>query len=269
MLRLIHYIKFSDDGMGYEWVTIFARCFEVVGFLTFVNLLLQIARGWTITTNKFSRKSENAFFTGCLILIYVILFFSDVLRDPADTSYLYDTLPGYLFLAMNIFLLLVFIHLIRRTYMFEKRVVKRAFYRRFGFCFSLWFLQVPLLVGIARWLQPWERAKVLFGTEHCFQLLAFLLFPCLQKPKTAFEVYGTTEGNYDARIPSIARQQRVQPAGIELPQAQVSGMLPGGLPPVNPNMTADLSQADRRTRAEANGGAGGVVSNGGEGIIES
>ena len=61
-----------------------SRCFEVVGYLIFINTLLLVARGWTITTSKLSRKSENAFFTALLVCIYVGLFFSDTLRDRAD-----------------------------------------------------------------------------------------------------------------------------------------------------------------------------------------
>ena len=72
------------------------RCFEVVGFLVFINTLLLIARGWTITTNKLSRKMENLFFTCVLVCIYVGLFFSETLTDPADTVYVYDTWAGEL-----------------------------------------------------------------------------------------------------------------------------------------------------------------------------
>ena len=51
------------DGVGSESADIFARSFEVVGYLIFVNTLLLVARGWTITTTKLSRKAENLFFT--------------------------------------------------------------------------------------------------------------------------------------------------------------------------------------------------------------
>jgi hypothetical protein len=37
---------------------------EVAGFVIFINVLLLIARGWTITTNKLSRKSENVLLSG-------------------------------------------------------------------------------------------------------------------------------------------------------------------------------------------------------------
>jgi hypothetical protein len=77
------------------------------------------------------------------------------------------------------------------------------------------------------------RAKVLFACERCIQLLAFLVIPMLQRPKNSYEVYSGSDINYDARIPSVARQLRVQPMAIELPHAQAGGSLPGALPPVN------------------------------------
>lgn len=259
MLLLIHFAKYAKDGMGHEWLTIFSRCFEVVGFLVFVNVLILIARGWTITTNKLSRKIENVLFSCVIACIYIALFFTETLRDPAESSYLYASWAGYLFIAMQLFLLVIFIGLLHRTFVFEKRVVKRTFYKRFGLIFSLWFLKLPLLVTIAAIVDPWYRTKVLFGCEHGFQLLAFLLIPSLSKPKTALEIYAASN-NYDARIPSIARQMRVQPgvtaevvnivggSRISLPQAQVAGSLPGGLPPVNRNMTTDLNEANRRAQ---------------------
>jgi len=289
MLLLIHFVQYADDGKGHEWMIIFARCFEVVGFVVFVNVLLLIARGWTITTNKLSRKVENALFSAILACIYIALFFSETMRDPAESSYLYHSWAGYLFIAMQIFLLFVFVGLLHRTFVFEKRVVKRTFYKRFGLVFTLWFLKLPLLVLIASFVEPWYQAKVMFGCEHCFQLLSFLLVPCLSKPKTALEIYAA-DNNYGARIPSVARQLRVQPglsadivhggaAGIRLPQAQVAGSLPGGLPPVNRNMTTDLNEANRRQQTALEEAAqaqasNAVTANGnsaeveGEGIVE-
>jgi len=76
-----------------------------------------------------------------------------------------------------------------------------------------------------------NRDMTITGTERCFQLLAFMLIPMLQRPKNSFEVYSASD-NYDARIPSVARQLRVQPMAIELPPSQVSGSLPGAPPRV-------------------------------------
>ncbi len=141
MMNMIHYNRYSIDGVGVEWLSIFSKCWQVVGYVIFVNVLLLIARGWMITTNKLSRKLENSIISGFIVLIYTALFFSDTLRDPGDTSYLYDSWPGYLFIAMNIFLLILFDSLLHRTFIFEKRIIKRNFYRRFGVIFSLWFIQ--------------------------------------------------------------------------------------------------------------------------------
>eukprot|EP00802_Teleaulax_amphioxeia_P008520 Tamp_08529.p3 GENE.Tamp_08529~~Tamp_08529.p3 ORF type:complete len:174 (-),score=39.70 Tamp_08529:1605-2126(-) len=167
ILYLVHYSQYMKDGVGKEGCEIFARCFEVVGYLIFINTLLLVARGWTITTSKLSRKSENAFFTALLVCIYVGLFFSDTLRDRADSNYLYDSWAGYFFIAMNVFLMVTFHYLLHRTYVFEKLVVKRNFYRRFGFIYTIWFIQMPILVLIARTIPTYMQAKTLFGTERC------------------------------------------------------------------------------------------------------
>ena len=248
MLYLVHYSTYRDNGVGDAGCEIFARCFEVVGYLIFINVLLSIARGWTITTSKLSRKTENLFFTAVLVCIYVGLFFGETLRDRALDYYVYDSWAGYMLITMNIFLLIVFLILIHRTYVFEKRVVKRNFYRRFAFIYTVWFLTTPTLVLIARLVDPHVRAVVLFGFERVIQVLAFMLIPMLQRPKNSFEVYGATE-NYDARIPSINRQLRVQPMAIELPRSQGAGSLSGMPPPVNRNMTSDLDEANRRLMA--------------------
>jgi hypothetical protein len=145
-MNMIHYIFYARDGVGVEWLSVFSKCWQVVGYVIFVNVLLLIARGWTITTNKLSRKLENSIISGFIVFIYTALFFIDTLRDPGDTSYLYDSWPGYLFIAMNIFLLILFDYLLHRTFTFEKRVIKRNFYRRFSVIFSLWFIQARFCV---------------------------------------------------------------------------------------------------------------------------
>ena len=275
ILYLNHYSRYRDNGVGDAVCEIFARCFEVVGYLIFINVLLSVARGWTITTSKLSRKTENLFFTSILVCIYVGLFFAETLRDRGLDYYFYDTWAGYMLVAMNIFLLVVFLILMRRTYVFEKRVVKRNFYRRFACIYTLWFLTTPILVLIARLVSPHFRAVVLFGFERIVQVLAFLSIPMLQRPKNSFDVYGATD-LHDARIPSVSRQLRVQAMAIELPRSQGAGDLSGMPPPVNRNMTTDLDEADRRAVAlheisnegMAGGSEGVTAASAGEGIIE-
>ena len=203
------------------------------------------------------------------------LFFAETLRDRGLDYYFYDTWAGYMLVAMNIFLLVVFLILMRRTYVFEKRVVKRNFYRRFACIYTLWFLTTPILVLIARLVSPHFRAVVLFGFERIVQVLAFLSIPMLQRPKNSFDVYGATD-LHDARIPSVSRQLRVQAMAIELPRSQGAGDLSGMPPPVNRNMTTDLDEADRRAVAlheisnegMAGGSEGVTAVSAGEGIIE-
>jgi hypothetical protein len=179
ILHLAHYSDVMNSGQGLEGCEIFARCFEVVGYLIFINTLLLVARGWTITIRKLSRKTENLFFTALLVVIYVALFLSETLRDPADSTYLYNSWAGYFFIAMTLFLMLTFHYLLHRTYVFEKLVLKRTFYRRFGFVYTLWFIHMPILVAISNAIPLYMQAKTLFGIERCVQLLAFFMLPMM------------------------------------------------------------------------------------------
>jgi len=247
--EICHWLNYSQTGIGLEVAQVIAEWTQVVGFLMFLNVLFLIARGWMITTNKLSRKSENAFFTVTITLIYVGLFFSDIGRERYDSSYRYATWAGYMFIAMNVILLGFFLSLLRRTSFFEKRIVKRSFYKRFGFVFSLWFLQLPIFVLVALLLPEYYRHKVLFGLERCVQLTAFLLLPALSQPKRTYETYSVTN-NFEQRIPARQAQQRIIPISqggtLLIPQHQLAGQLPGGLPPVNRDMSTSLEEADRR-----------------------
>mmetsp|Transcript_38439 Transcript_38439/g.121079 ORF Transcript_38439/g.121079 Transcript_38439/m.121079 type:complete len:463 (+) Transcript_38439:767-2155(+) len=187
-LEFAYYDGYQKSGVGNDTLSIFARSLEMMGFIIFINVLIVIARGWPITTTKLSRKSENVFLTMIIILVYVALYFADMLRAPGDNSYLYSNWAGYMFIAMNLVLLILFLNLIRRTYIFEKRLVKRLFYRRFAFIFSLWFIQLPIFVGIASSLSVWNQAKVMYAIQRGIQLLAFCLIPLIQNPSNAYEV---------------------------------------------------------------------------------
>ena len=53
-------------------------------------------------------------------------------------------------------------------------------YRRFGFIYTLWFIQMPFLVLIARTIPSYMQAKTLFGTERCLNPK-----PCRVTPQRA------------------------------------------------------------------------------------
>ncbi len=116
--------------------------------------------------------------------------------------------------------------------------------------------QLPIFVGIARSIPPYYQANVLLGLQwtvqvimstlprrkifwvspaanrcgqaiwyklcHLFflsrQMLAFFLIPALSKPNNAYEIY-SVDNNYDNRIPSLARQQRVRVGFTSAPAA--------------------------------------------------
>ena len=154
-----HWFHFANYGVGLVVAEIFAVWLQVLGHVVFLNVLFLVARGWMITTNKLSRKSENAFFSFTVLCIYTGLFLSEMSKERYENSYRYATWAGYMGVALNLILLVFFLMFLNRTINFEKRVVKRAFYRRFGFIFTLWFLQLPCLVLVAQLLPYYHRAK--------------------------------------------------------------------------------------------------------------
>jgi hypothetical protein len=175
-LELAHETQFAVDGIGLASTKNAGDIIGAIAYISFLFSLMMIARGWSITTSKLSRKAimavYYALFLGAFIAVYDAAFLFqtrffntetryawDATRDKSATLYMFESWPGFAVLCLNAFLLLNFWVLTFRSFVFEKRKPKKIFYRNFVILYTLWYLQMPSAVIIANLSKNYTRDK--------------------------------------------------------------------------------------------------------------
>eukprot|EP01126_Amoeba_proteus_P063949 TRINITY_DN8889_c0_g1_i1.p2 TRINITY_DN8889_c0_g1~~TRINITY_DN8889_c0_g1_i1.p2 ORF type:complete len:203 (-),score=24.68 TRINITY_DN8889_c0_g1_i1:317-925(-) len=150
-------------------------------FLMFFCIL--VSKGWTITTPYLTQANLLKLFlvliTGCYLGLILWHF---ILRDPASTVYFYDSPIGLVIVILRMAMATWFcwnIYYIRKI---ENDSQKRKFYVYFGLVFFLWFILLPMMVGIALGLPPWYREFTISGISLAidafgYVCLVFLFWP--------------------------------------------------------------------------------------------
>eukprot|EP01121_Diplochlamys_sp_Union-15-3_P022340 TRINITY_DN9471_c0_g1_i2.p1 TRINITY_DN9471_c0_g1~~TRINITY_DN9471_c0_g1_i2.p1 ORF type:complete len:425 (-),score=30.17 TRINITY_DN9471_c0_g1_i2:17-1291(-) len=160
----IHYAIYSKDGIGQPGIRSLAELIHMASIIVIMFFLILIAKGWTITSNYLKEKNVIVALVVVFMISYIVLFiWSNIGRDPASTSYFYDSVPGFIVVLIRILTLCWFVYCLWRTYNLESLPEKRRFYIIFGIIFTIWFISLPLFVGIAMELSPWWKLKLIDG----------------------------------------------------------------------------------------------------------
>ena len=189
----IHYAVFAGDGIGAPGLEALGSILDMGAQLVFMLLLMLLSRGWTISSNTISDKKPLGIALGVFGVLYMSLFIAEyTLLDPADTVYIYETVPGILILVVRMMTMCWFLFNVRSTYLHESEPSKRAFYTRFGTIYALWFAMLPFIVIIAAALDPWVRAITVETLYLLFNFFSFAILAWLMWPARASEYFKIT-----------------------------------------------------------------------------
>merc|ERR1712151_287325 len=124
---------------------------------------------------------------GCLS--FVLELYGDSEFQNTTTEFIYDTRPGCVLVAFDIFWLWLYATRALRTSRGETRPKPRAFYARYGIIFGAWFAVLPLLAGLARVLAAWVRFSVTFAVSGIMHSIVLALLVHTFQPQIALELY--------------------------------------------------------------------------------
>jgi hypothetical protein len=177
LLLFVHECLYLDDGIGAPWAVLSSQVLHVLSQIIFLVTVIVVARGWAVSNRELSGRGVIAAMAVAFTIGFVLLFLYDFFfSDPASTRSLYESTPGYIIIALRLLTFGWFILCLRETYSDEYDTDKMAFYRRFGFICSVWFLSLPISVGVSALLSPWVRAITTFSI---YSSLNVLIFACL------------------------------------------------------------------------------------------
>ena len=138
-LELAHETQFAVDGVGLPQTKNAGDVIGAIAYISFLFSLMMIARGWSITTSKLSRKAIMAAYYAVFLGAFIGVYAWDATRDKSATLYVFESWPGFAVLMLNAFLLLNFWVLSFRSFVFEKRKPKKVFYRNFVIAYTCWY----------------------------------------------------------------------------------------------------------------------------------
>eukprot|EP00163_Fabomonas_tropica_P019114 TRINITY_DN3358_c0_g1_i2.p1 TRINITY_DN3358_c0_g1~~TRINITY_DN3358_c0_g1_i2.p1 ORF type:complete len:328 (+),score=86.24 TRINITY_DN3358_c0_g1_i2:484-1467(+) len=181
--EFIHLAVYSGNGVGAPVMDGISQVLDMAAQLCFMCLLILISKGWTISSPQLTDRRLLFIILSVFLFGYVALFIWETAgKDPASTNYVYESIPGIILLVLRMFTWMWFLWNLRHTFTHETHPDKRKFYLVFGLMYSLWFIALPVIVGVATVLDPWVRMKIIQALYLLFQTagltgLAYLLWP--------------------------------------------------------------------------------------------
>lgn len=156
--------------------------------MSFMMILLLLAKGWAVTRLEISR-------TGWLILMSIWIPYSvfnvmlyiwnqtevDVISDESA----FQTWPGRLLLVCRSMIMLWFLWELRNTMRYEHSSKKLDFLLHFGASSLVWFIYLPVVALVSIKVSPLWRYKLLLGITNSADCLAFIVMMGLLWPNRA------------------------------------------------------------------------------------
>ncbi|XP_065083092.1 transmembrane protein 145-like [Ochlerotatus camptorhynchus] len=177
--------KYAVSGIGP--FTSFGGFFTSASEITFLLLLLLMAKGYTITRARLKTCStvKITVFTNLYVIVYITLFiYQSEAFDPGEVLNLYESPAGFGLAGLRCVSWGFFIYSSAAT--IRKFSEKGPFYYPFTLLGSMWIMSGPILtvVGV-NVLDPWVRESVMFGALAVVAFSGHLAFLWLTWPSRA------------------------------------------------------------------------------------
>ncbi|XP_013394089.1 transmembrane protein 145 isoform X2 [Lingula anatina] len=187
LIKVSYYATLANTGYKYPGVKIFARIFESIATLTFLLMLILLAKGYTVTRGRL-RQATAVKITVMMtfyILLYIVMFIWEaVFFDPGLVLYLYQSPPGYGLIGMRLLGWLWFCY--ATFFTLKNYPEKNLFYYPLFVFFTLWFWAGPIVILVAmNVINLWVREKVVNGVELCVSFVGHFIFLILTRPSAA------------------------------------------------------------------------------------
>lgn len=179
LLYSIAYGKYANTGYKEHGTEYAARAFGTLSYLTFILMLILMAKGYTITRGKLTSASTikiSVFFTLYFVTFAVLFIYESLVFDPGEVLYLYESPPGYGLITMRLLGWAWFCYSVFFTLKHYKS--KSMFYYPFFIFYTVWFWSGPIVTIIAMTIMEslGQRKNGGRGRKSCRFLWTYILF---------------------------------------------------------------------------------------------
>ncbi|XP_055627120.1 transmembrane protein 145-like [Toxorhynchites rutilus septentrionalis] len=185
LLLSVTWAKYAISGIGP--FTTFGGFFTSASEITFLLLLLLMAKGYTITRARLKTCAtvKITVFTNLYVIVYISLYLYQLEAfDPGEVLNLYESPAGFGLAGLRCVSWCFFIYSCAAT--IRKFTEKGPFYYPFSLLGSIWIMSGPILtvVGV-NVLDPWVRESVMHGALGLVAFCGHSVFLWLTWPSRA------------------------------------------------------------------------------------
>mmetsp|Transcript_88908 Transcript_88908/g.254178 ORF Transcript_88908/g.254178 Transcript_88908/m.254178 type:complete len:489 (+) Transcript_88908:201-1667(+) len=212
VLQLAAYGQYSYHGdalaSDYTGLETAAQLFDLAYEVTYITLLVFLAKGWTIVRRKLSvtgRVKIGVFATTYSVVGIAAILWRFTVDDPssitAGASYVYETPPGVVSLLLRPVAALWFVRAAAITT--NKYEAKRHFYQKFVPIGVWWILIKPIAALFALAVPDTDRLRSATILENLVTTFLLLMMASMYNPdlsmSKSFPFHASTAGTFEPR----------------------------------------------------------------------
>jgi hypothetical protein len=181
---LIHFGVFSRDGRGAPALMKLGVITSIIARAFFILLLLLVAKGWTISSERLTHRWAVAAICGAYLIVAIALqFYTWSAEDPMSSNPSNGVEAATI--VMNLVWLAFAIWFVVQVFLSWRKEAnpdKKSMFMKFGLLFALWMILPPITSFLTFAIDPWARERVVVSfnlaiSVFAFSLLAFLFWP--------------------------------------------------------------------------------------------
>jgi len=195
------YWHFMTSGESNEAFANLARLGTNAAKTVMQIIFMLLAQGQCICTRDFVWSDHTQLFSGMFVFGLLGLgleVWGDSEFWSTTTEFVYDTRPGCILVAFDIYWFYSYASKSYDTFCKETAVKPRRFYKGYGLLFGMWFAALPALAALARAVTPWVRFKVVFACSGLAHAVALSVLVHTFRPAIAVELYSLKMHTYEA-----------------------------------------------------------------------
>jgi len=197
----VYYWHYMRDGEIYETWANLARLGVLSAKTIMQIIMLLLAQGQCICSCDIAWSDHSQLIWG-MAVFGLFSFGLEVWGNTecwsTSTEFVYDTRPGCLLVAFDIFWLWAYASRSYGTLCRETRIKPRRFYMSYGLLFGAWFAVLPVVAALARVLAPWVRFGITFACSGLAHAVVLAILVYTFKPDIAVDLYELKMQEYKA-----------------------------------------------------------------------
>ena len=195
------WIIFTETGEHDIFFPIVASLCEIMASSVFLLLLMVLAQGWTVSRFEVVYPKLLLGSVVAVAVIQCVLYIWILIGlDEQTTTYVYNTVPQYIYGSVFIVIGIVFVAQCLLSYKNEPLDSKKNLYVLLAIFFSVWFLWPLFRIFVGNGFKPWNRDVSIESISLTLTSLTYFVMMLLMWPTWAHQYFNLSMVDTQERI---------------------------------------------------------------------